>query len=86
MKELLQSCGGPPAGFFKIHGRRLVEGKEALLTWYDSLGVFTRIPSQLTQASRVLYKVTIGRLSTELQATGNVYRSDNCSYGQAILV
>ena len=65
---------------------RLVEGKEALLTWYDSLEVLTRTSSQLTQASPVLYKVTIGRLSTELQATGNVYRSDNCSYGQAILV
>ena len=69
----------------KFRGGRLVEGKEALLTWYDSLGVLTRTP-QLTQVSRVLYKVTIGRLSKELKATGNVYRSDNCSYGQAILV
>ena len=63
-----------------------MEGKEALLTWYDSMGVLTKTPSQVTQPSRVLYKVTIGRLSTKLQATGNVYKSDNCSYGQAILV
>ena len=84
MKELLQSW---TAGRSLQNGMvgRLVEGKEDLLTWYDSLGVLTRTP-QLTQASRVIYKVTIGQLSTDLQATGNVYRSDNCSYGQAILV
>ena len=65
---------------------RLVEGKEVLLTWYDSVGVLTRASSQLTQAMPDAIKVTIGRLSTELQATGNVYRSDNCSSEQAILV
>ena len=27
-----------------------MEGKKALLTWHDSLGVLTRTPSQLTQA------------------------------------
>ena len=57
---------------------QLVEGKEALLTWYDSVGVLTRTPSQLTQAmpgaiisDRVAsYRMYIGQITA---ATGRLY-------------